>query len=183
MLSFKAGFPQIMAFLFVIFLFVSCNKDVKKKNTETSSPSKESVSKNIPVQTPSSYEKYLTAADVEGISGLKGVKSIPRNPQIGAGGDLNFSTADDKLIVMVQIVDQNNYEGYKKYFFKSAIDGLGDQAMKGATLQNRPENLVAFTKGNKCVALTVFVNKDDFSKNMLSIEQTSELAKTIASRM
>lgn len=168
---------------FLLIIFVSCSQEGKKEETSTNNSSKESVSENSPVQNQSLYEVYLTTTDIEKISGITGVKLIPRNPKIGAGGDLNFAAGDDKMIVMVQIVSKNNYEGYKKYFFKSDITGLGERAMKGATIPNFPENVVAFTKGDKCIALTVFVNKKDFRKNMLSIEQTTELAKIIDSRM
>lgn len=130
-----------------------------------------------------SYESYLTAADLEKVSALNGVKLIDKDPKKGAGGDLNFATKDDKMILMVQVVDKTQYTGYKKYFFKAEVKGLGDQAMQGATLANNPPNLVAFTKGNSCIALTVFTNANDMSKNMLTIEQTKELAKIIASRM
>jgi hypothetical protein len=35
------------------------------------------------------YSKdVLTVEDVEKVSGLEGLKSVPKNPQIGAGGDL-----------------------------------------------------------------------------------------------
>lgn len=130
------------------------------------------------------YDSYLKAGDIEKTAGLKGVKSIERNPSIGAGGDLNFATADGKLIVMIQVVSKSQYAGYKQYFFKSDIKGVGEQAMEGTTIPGMPANLVAFTKGVECVALTAFGDQaSDGKKNMLTIDQMKDLAKTIASRM
>jgi hypothetical protein len=127
---------------------------------------------------------YLNAADVVKVSGLTGAKLIKKDPSKGAGGDLNFATSDDKLIVMVQVVNQRDYAGYKKYDVKvTPIKGLGDEAMQGATSAYSPLNQVVFTKGTFCIALTVFVDPKNPSKNMLTIEQTIELAKIFASRM
>lgn len=128
-----------------------------------------------------SINNLLTAADVTKVSGFT-AKLTPKNPNIGAGGDLNFATADNKLIVMVQVVSKSYYAGYKT-FFKAAIKGLGDEAMQGATMPGYPNNQVAFVKGTQCVALTVFGDPNKLGKNMLTIEQTIELAKIIASRM
>jgi hypothetical protein len=126
----------------------------------------------------------LTAADITKVSGLAGAKLVPKNPSKGAGGDLNFATSEDKMIVMVQVVNKRDYVGYQKIDVKvTAIKGLGDQAMQGATSTYTPPNQVVFTKGNTCIALTVFGDPKDFGKNMLTIEQTIELAKIIISRM
>lgn len=167
------------AFLFSMLL-ISCGGEVKEDKTTAG------VRENETPAATKSYNDYLTAADIEKVSGLTGVELIPRNPKIGAGGTLNFATTngDTNLIVMVQVVSKSYYEGYKEVCKEnSGIKGLGDQAMRGATISNYPENLVAFTKGNTCIALTVFGNMKDIGKNMLTIEQTTELAKIIASRL
>ena len=167
----------VITFLFSVF-FMSCGKDTKEAGTTTNNPSE--------VKTPdthSSYEKFITAADIEKITGLGGVKSIQRDPSRGAGGDLNFVTREDKLIAMIQIVSIVNYEAYKQYYFKDTVNGLGDEAMKGATMKGIPENLLVFKKGDRCIALTSFMNMDDMSKNMLSIDQMTSLAKIMESRM
>jgi hypothetical protein len=131
-----------------------------------------------------SFDNYLKAGDLEKATGLKGVKSIVKHALPGAGGDLNFATADDKLIVMIQVVGKSNYAGYKKYFFKADIKGVGDEAMEGATIPGQVSNLVAFTKGTECVALTAFGDAaSGGKKNMLSVAQLMGLAKVIASRM
>ena len=50
---------------------------------------------------PAPGAQYLTVQDVEKITGLQGVKLVPRDPSKGAGGDLNFANKDGKLILMV----------------------------------------------------------------------------------
>jgi hypothetical protein len=131
-----------------------------------------------------SFDNYLKAGDIEKTTGLKGVKSIAKQSLPGAGGDLNFATADDKLIVMIQVVGKSNYAGYKKYFFKADIKGMGDEALEGTTIPGQASNLVAFTKGTECVALTTFGDSTSGGKkNMLTVTQLTVLAKIIASRM
>jgi hypothetical protein len=130
------------------------------------------------------YDNYLKANDIEKVAGLKGVKSVAKGALSGAGGDLNFATSDDKLIVMVQVVGKSQYVGFKKYFFKSSIKGLGEEAMEGASVPGMPSNVVVFVKGAQCVALTAFGDAASGGKKfMLTIAQMSELAKTIAARM
>lgn len=144
------------------------------------------ISKNIyikPILQEKKSSDYLTSSEIEKVANIKGVKLVPKNPLKGERGDLNFTTSDGKLILMIQIVNKSNYSGYKKYFFKSYIKNLGDQAMEGGTLPDRQNNLVVFTKGNKCIVLTVFAKLNDTNKNMLSVEQTIKLAKIIESKI
>jgi hypothetical protein len=130
------------------------------------------------------YDNYLKADDIEKVTGLKGVKSMDKNTSVGAGGDLNFTTADGKLILMIQVEDKGQYAGYKKYYFKSDIKGIGEQAMEGASFPKMPSNLIAFTKGGKCVTLATFVDMaSGGKKHMLTISQMTTLAITVASRM
>jgi hypothetical protein len=176
------GRMYLAKFFFVVFLFsllfISCSKNSKKNEAATAT--NKSTEKTVVQE--NHYENLLTATDVEKVSGLKGVKYIQRNPHIGAGGDINFAVNDKDVVVMIQIVNKDSYEGYKQ-FFKSGIKNLGDEAMQGGTLKGFPDNLVAFKKGDKCVALTVFIDKNDFSKNMLTIDQTIKLAKIIEAKI
>jgi hypothetical protein len=167
----------VCAFMFSLLL-ISCSGAVKEDKSTA-----DIIQAETPVAT-KSYNDYLTATDIEKVAGMTGVKLIPKDPGIGAGGNLNFAAADDNLIVMVQIVSKSYYEGFKEVCKEnSEIKGLGDQAMSGATFPGYPENMVAFTKGNNCIALVVFGNMNEIGTNMLTIEQTSELAKIIASRL
>jgi hypothetical protein len=165
---------NVVAFLFSMLSF-SCSGRVKEDKT-TSDISQPAVTL--------SYNDYLSAKDIEKVAGITGVKLIQKDGTKGAGGHLNFAASDDNLIVMIQFVHISQYEGYKLVCKEiSEIKGLGDQAMKGSTIISYPENVVVFTKGNTCIALMVYGNLNDLGKNMLTIEQTTELAKIIASRI
>ena len=155
----------VMLTMLIVFVFIA--------NTVWSAPKPATRSVN----------DLLTAADVVKISGLAGAKLTPKNPKIGAGGDLNFATADKNLILMVQVVPKSQYAGFRQLSFKAALKGIGDEAMEGATIPGYPSNQVVFTKGMTCVALTVFGDPNKPGKNVLTIAQTIELAKIIASRM
>lgn len=55
-----------------------------------------------------SHEELLTIKDVEAVTGIQGIKLVPRNPQIGAGGELNFALADGSMVLMVGVQDAPN---------------------------------------------------------------------------
>lgn len=127
-------------------------------------------------------EKYLTGSDVEKIMGTKGVRSVPRGSVAGAGGDLNFTDASGELILMVQFTDAASFVSLKSKYAKGAVSGVGDQAVEGAAMPGMPDNLLAFTKGARCVVLTAF---GDFIKKRvyLTVDQLTALGKLIASRL
>lgn len=127
-------------------------------------------------------EKYLTGADIEKVTGMKGIRLIPRGSVAGAGGDLNFADASGELILMVQFTDAKSFGGFKDRYAKGAVSGIGDQATQGAAIPGMPDNLLAFTKGTHCVVLTAF---GDFIKKKvyLTIDQLTALGKVIASRL
>ncbi len=127
-------------------------------------------------------EKYLTGADIDKVAGIKGAKLVPRGSAAGASGDLNFADASGELILMVQFTDAKNYESFKNKFPKGAVNGVGDRAVEGANVPGMPPNLLVFTKGTHCVALTAF---GDFAKMKLylTIDQLAALGKLIASRL
>jgi len=55
------------------------------------------------------YDKLLTIADVEKVTGLSGVKTVPNGSQTGAGGMLNFVNASGKLVLAVNFGDAQLY--------------------------------------------------------------------------
>jgi hypothetical protein len=129
-----------------------------------------------------SYEKYLAAADVEKVTGARGVTLIARGSAAGAGGDLNFADGAGELMLMVQFADARNFATLKDKYAKAPVSGVGEQAFQGGSMPGMPDNLLAFTKGTRCVVLTAFgdfVNK----KVYLTIDQLTALGKLIASRL
>ncbi len=135
---------------------------------------------SAPAQNPD--EKYLTAGDIEKVTGMKGITSVPRGSVAGAGGDLNFADASGDLILMVQFTNAASLSSLKSKYAKGAVNGVGDQAFQGAAMPGMPDNLLAFAKGNRCVVLTAF---GDFIKKRvyLTVDQLAALGKVIASRL
>ena len=130
----------------------------------------------------SPYEKYLTGADIEKATGMKGIKRIPRGSAAGAGGDLNFTDASGEPILMIQFADVISFTAFKSKYAKGAVSGVGDQAIQGGSMPGMADNLLAFTKGMHCVVLTAFgdfINK----KVYLTVDQLTALGKLIASRL
>jgi hypothetical protein len=131
------------------------------------------------------YDRYLTGADVEKVSGLKGIREVPRDPSKGAGGDLNFAAADGKLVTMANFLSGDFYATYKKQrgYFKSDVKGVGDEAFIGPS--SGPEYVLVFRKGDRCVTLSSFFNMGGPPSQplMLSKDQLIELGKIVAGRL
>lgn len=129
-------------------------------------------------------EELLTANDVEKISGVQGIKSIPRNPVIGAGGDLNFAMEDNTLLLTVAIQDSSMYKQWKSEdgFFHASVSGIGDEAFDGPSV-GEDRYFLIFRKGKKAISLSSFFNMQADGKPFLRQEQLRELAKIIISRL
>ena len=131
------------------------------------------------------YDSFLTIADVEKVSGLTGIKIVAKDPSKGAGGDLNFATADGKLVMMANFLNVRYFQEYKKQpsYFKAPVAGVGDEAFSGP--KRDPQYVLFFRKGNYCVTLSSFFNPEGTSTNptMLTMNQLIALGKTIAARI
>jgi hypothetical protein len=128
----------------------------------------------------SQYAKYLSAADIELATGLKGVKQVPQSAD--ADGDLNFARADGKLILSATFVPSSAYASAKssEEGFKSTIKGVGEEAFVGP-LGGPPLYILVFRKGAYAVILNTEL--EGTTRARLTIEQLTAIAKIIASRM
>jgi len=174
----------IKSFILLISLSIflmACGKETP--NAEPQSKTKHSSLKTVTQY--HSNSDYLTIADVEKVSGLKGIKIVPYDASKGAGGDLNFATSDDKLVVMANFLGSSFYADYKKQpgYFKEEIKGLGEEAFAGP--KSGPEYVLVFLKGTHCVTLSSFFNLggDSSSPTMLTMDQLKELAIIVDSRL
>ena len=79
----------------------------------------------------------LTIADVEKLTGLKGLQLVGPGSVPGAGAGLNFATADKKMILMVNFGPaalysrakaQKEYHGMPMPLFHADVPGIGDEA-------------------------------------------------------
>ena len=167
--------------LFLSVLFVLFGRDTKQYENAAIY---NSLAKYAVVQRNES-ENYLTVADVEKVTGLTGIKILPKNPSIGAGGDLNFATTDNQLVVMSMFLNASFYEQFMKQpgYFKEAVSGVGEEAFSGPV--NNPQYVLIFRKGAHCVSLSSFfkLGSPDKSTTMLTMSQLIKLAKIIASRI
>lgn len=129
-------------------------------------------------------EKLLTANDVKKTIRIQGVKLIPRNPVLGAGGDLNFAMGDNTLLLTVAIQDSSMYKQWKSEegFFHASVSGIGDEAFEGPSVGEHRYILI-FRKGKKAVSLSSFFNMKAEGKPFLNQEQLRELAKVMISRL
>lgn len=129
-------------------------------------------------------EELLTSKDVEKVTGVQGIKSIPRNPVLGAGGDLNFALDDNTMLLTVAIQDSSMYKQWKSEegFFHASVSGIGDEAFEGPSI-GEDLYILIFWKGKKAISLSSFFNMQADVKPFLSQEQLRELAKIMISRL
>ncbi len=121
----------------------------------------------------------LTTVEIEKVAGVTGVRSVARGAAPGAGGDLNFTGADGKLLAMV-VLDPGAFDALKRAFFLSEAKGVGDEAFfgpKGATL---PYALYV-RKGFRVASLATYFDRK--GKPKLSAEQLAVLGRLLAARL
>jgi len=129
-------------------------------------------------------EKLLTANDVEQVTGLQGIKLIPRNPVLGAGGDLNFSLQDNTMILTIAIQDSSMYEQWRgvEGFFHEAVPGIGDEAFNGPSF-GKYRYVLIFRKGKTAVSISSFFNMQAQGEPYLNQEKLQALAKIMIPRI
>ena len=129
-----------------------------------------------------SAQKLLTIADVEAVTGVKGVKLVPKDPKKGAGGDVNFAKPDGSLLVMLIAAPGTMYDAWKSQssLVNASVSGIGDEAFIGPAGTTTPWALY-FRKGKNSASIASFVNAD--MKPLLPQDQIKALAKLVASRL
>jgi hypothetical protein len=123
-------------------------------------------------------ESLLTPEDVAGVSGLTGVHRVPRNPQVGAGGDLNFAREGDQLVLLANVQGASFFEQLAPRM-AGPVNGIGDEALEGP--ESGPRHILLFRKGTWAVALSSFM--DMTGEPLLSQDQLRQLAAIMAGRM
>jgi hypothetical protein len=152
-------------------LFIACEQGQQ--------PKQESLKK---VEDLPGVEGLLTINDVEQVTGLTGIKLVPRDPKKGAGGNLNFATADDKLLTMLVIADMDIFDQWKNApnYAGQAVTGVGDEAYLAPKGQD--PYIIVFRKGNKVASISSFPNVTT-GESYLSVAQLKALANIVESRM
>jgi len=151
--------------------------------TETSADTGQTTKSSTAASGNQEKGKYLTIADVEKVSGEKGIKLVAYDQGKGAGGDLNFAKSDDTMFLLAQIQPKyfwNIWKGQANSF-NEPVSGVGDEAFNGP--KGMPANYVLFfLKGDTAFSVSSFLNSGDTSKPYFSEEQLIELAKIMLSR-
>ena len=131
---------------------------------------------------PASGAQYLTVQDIEKITGLHGVKLVPRDPSKGAGGDLNFADKDGKLILMVNRMLNSDmlYSQTKnmKGSVEADISGVGDAAFTGPA--GNLQYFISFKKGKGSCSVATFLS---FTGTLLPMDQVKKVAQLVAAGM
>jgi hypothetical protein len=129
------------------------------------------------------FDAYITAADIEKVTGLHDVK-LSKSSQHGSAGTLQFKNKEGKTILVVKFNKSSLYDRSEKakvLNVKGDIKGIGEDAFYGCNFSDSP-NYLCFKKGKYSVDLAAFIRKDDV-KPFLTLEQLKALAVIIASRM
>jgi hypothetical protein len=68
-------------------------------------------------------KNLVTTNDVEKVSRIQGIQLVPRDPKMGAGGELNFTLQDGTTLLIVLIRDSSVCNDWKKEqgFFHEAL--------------------------------------------------------------
>lgn len=136
-------------------------------------------------------DKRLTIADVEQATGMKPVHIVAPGSISGAGPGLNFATADNKMLVMVNFGPDTLYEraknqketdiGGKKYpmdLHHADLPGIGDEAFDSPP--GPMQYVIYLRKGRNAATLNTYL---EHGKPRLTMEQLKALAKIVASRL
>ncbi len=129
-------------------------------------------------------KELLTAQDIEEVTGIQEIKSVPKNPQMGAGGDLNFAQQDGTIILIAMIQDSSMYDIWKNQegYFHASVPDLGDEAFEGPGFGEH-RYILFFRKGKKAFSLSSFFNMGAGGVPYLSQDQLRQLANIIISRL
>ncbi len=130
----------------------------------------------------SAWADILTAADVEKVSGLTGVHTVPKNQATGAGGELNFAGADNKLVLMVMVQPQSTFDFWKKQYGAKGdpVAKLGSEAFRSKA--GEFISYVVFLKGGTGVWVQSMGWKKGGGANFTA-QQLEELARLAEPRV
>jgi len=132
------------------------------------------------------YAALLTPADVEGVSGLSGLKTVPYDPKTGAGGKVNIAEADGQLVAMLLVHGPEYYKIWKgdgRTFLRVYTPTVGDESFIGPvkSVSSQPY-IFGFKKGSRAVVIDTYL-RDKGATTILSVSQLAKLAEIVASRL
>jgi hypothetical protein len=158
----------VIVLLFVIGIFTCKKSEAPKEKTQV---------KLV-------VENIVTLPEIDSISGLKGIRLVPMDSLPGAKGELNFAIDDSTLILVVDYISPEEFNGYKEQseYIQAAVPGIGDEAFSAPA--GAMQYILLFRKGDHSFLLSSFLNPDsEWSAPFLNMEQLEKVAKTIISRI
>jgi hypothetical protein len=139
-------------------------------------------------QTPDSR---LTPADVQAIA-KQAVHQVAPAALPGAGPGLNFATADNKMLVMVNFGTVALYTRAKEQkemkvgstsvpmvLFHAVVSGIGDEAFDSPP--GAVQYVIYLKKGTQAASVTTYLERGTTPR--LTIDQLKAIAKLVAGRM
>jgi len=182
----------ITLFLFISVLFSGCTaQDKEKVNIEGALEeieTEEIIEEEEVIEEETSeelaVEDYLIVADVEKVSGVKGIQLVDYDPSIGAGGDINFALSDGTMFLLAVIQPDSLFEEWREGegFFHEPITNLGDEAYSGPGLFEY-QYIVYCLKRPYAIAVSSFFDISRNGEPYFTQEQLIELTRIILSRI
>jgi hypothetical protein len=130
------------------------------------------------------FDHIITAPDVEKITGLTGIKQVPRETMNKfKNGDLNFVASSGQPILMIEFRPAFVFDAMKSDsgYYKTPVPDVGEEAFTSPAFD--PQFSVNFRKGNYVAVVTTHIDAREKNRTMLTMEHLVSLAKLIASRM
>ncbi|MDO8963180.1 MAG: hypothetical protein Q7W30_01675 [Coriobacteriia bacterium] len=168
-------------------LLAGCGGSAGSSGTGTSTPADKPAAPSKPPATDTvDYAALLTPADVETVSGFTGLKTVPYDPSIGAGGKVNIAEADGQLVAMLLVHGPEFYKIWKgdgQTFLRDYTPTVGDESFIGPAASVTTDSYIfGFRKGSYSVVVDTFFRAKGVRK-VLSVDQLAELARIVASRL
>jgi hypothetical protein len=130
-------------------------------------------------------EVLLTPADVEGVSGMSGLKVVPYDPAVGASGDVNIATADGQLVAMLVVEGPETWDAWLTDGYtvsEPVTPPVGDESFIGPNPDVSPDTYIfGFRKGEVAVVIDTYFDVN--GELVLSVDQLRELAEIVAGRL
>jgi hypothetical protein len=130
----------------------------------------------------------LTIADVEKVTGLKGLQQVGPGAVTGAGPGLNFAGPDKHMVLMVNFgpaalyqraKEQKTVAGMPMPLFHADVPGVGDEAFDSPP--GSMQYVLYMRKGANAASFTSYYVST--GKATLTMEQLKAIAKIAAGRM
>ncbi|HSQ21914.1 MAG TPA: hypothetical protein VLQ52_03860 [Coriobacteriia bacterium] len=128
----------------------------------------------------------LTPADVEAVSGLTGLTTVPYAPETGAGGDVNIADGNGQLVAMLVVEGLETWDAWKTdgtTFSTEYTPTIGDESYTGPTGSTSGTTyIIGFRKGETAIVIDTYFAPGS-AETILSVDELAELARIVESRL